>query len=113
MSQHEAVHVFFEYFMDTRYELWQTGGNGGYRMLVGTYDTWDEAFGEAKKRSEECNDEGNYWAEMYGEVDYFILVEEGLTPHKLKRALKYAGNIDFKDRKWVGKEKQWRKLWKR
>ena len=52
--------------VDTRYELWQTGGSGGYKMLVGTYDTWDEAFGVAKQRNEECNDEGNYWAEMYG-----------------------------------------------
>lgn len=94
---------------NTRYELWQTGGNGGYKMLVGTYNTWDEAFDVAKQRNEECNDEGNYWAEM----DYFIIVEEGLTPHKLKRALKFAGNIDFKERKWLGKEKLWRKLWRK
>jgi hypothetical protein len=29
-------------------------------MLVGTYDTWDEAFGVAKQRNEDCNDDGNY-----------------------------------------------------
>lgn len=46
---------------------------------------------------------------MYGEVDCFIIVEEGLNPHKLKRALKYAGNINFKERKWLGTEKQWRR----
>ena len=98
---------------DTRYELWQTGGNGGYKMLVGTYDTWDEAFDVAKQRNEECNDEGNYWAEMYGENDYFIIVEEGLSPHKLKSALKHKGNIDFKEGRWVGNEKKWRKLWRK
>lgn len=98
---------------DTRYELWQTGGNGGYKMLVGTYDTWDEAFGVAKQRNEDCNDDGNYWAEMYGENDYFIIVEEGLSPHKLKSALKRKGNIDFKEGRWLGNEKQWRKLWRK
>lgn len=88
-----------------RYELWQTGGNGGYKMLIGTYDTWDEAFAVAKQRNEEFNDEGNYQAEMYGENDYFIIVEEGLSPHKLKSALKHKGNIDFKAGRWVGNEK--------
>ena len=92
-----------------RYELWQTGGNGGYKMLIGTYDTWDEAFAVAKQRNEEFNDEGNYQAEMYGENDYFIIVEEGLSPHKLKSALKHKGNIDFKAGRWVGNEKKWRK----
>ena len=88
-----------------RYELWQTGGNGGYKMLIGTYDTWDEAFAVAKQRNEEFNDEVNYQAEMYGENDYFIIVEEGLSPHKLKSALKHKGNIDFKAGRWVGNEK--------
>lgn len=60
--------------MNTRYELWQTGGNGGYKMFVGTYDTWDEAFDVAKQRNKECNDEDNCWEEMYGENDYFIIV---------------------------------------
>ena len=96
-----------------RYELWQTGGNGGYKMLIGTYDTWDEAFAVAKQRNEEFNDEGNYQAEMYGENDYFIIVEEGLSPHKLKSALKHKGNIDFKAGRWEKKEKKWRKLWRK
>lgn len=98
---------------EVRYELWQTGGPGGYKMLVGTYDTWDEAFVVAKQRNEECNDEGNYWAEMYGENDCFIIVEEGLSPHKLKCALNYKGNIDFKEGRWVGTEKQWRRRWRK
>jgi hypothetical protein len=50
---------------------------------------------------------------MYGENDYFIIVEEGLSPHKLKSALKCKGNIDFKEGRWVGSEKQWRKLWRK
>lgn len=45
---------------DIRYELWQTGGPGGYKMLVGTYDTWDEAFVVAKQRNEECNGESDF-----------------------------------------------------
>ena len=98
---------------EMRYELWQTGGNGGYKMLIGTYDTWDEAFAVAKQRNEEFNDEGNYQAEMYGENDYFIIVEEGLSPHKLKSALKHKGNIDFKAGRWVGNEKKWIKLWRK
>lgn len=53
------------------------------------------------------------WAEMYGENDYFIIVEEGLSPHKLKSALKHKGNIDFKAGRWVGNEKKWRKLWRK
>lgn len=82
-------------------------------MLVGTYDTWDEAFDVAKQRKEECNDDANYWADMYDENDYFIIVEEGLPPHKLKSALKHKGNIDFKEERWVGNEKKWRKLWRK
>ena len=43
--------------------------------MVGTYDTWDETFNVAKQRNEDCNDEGNYWAEINGDIDYFIIVE--------------------------------------
>ena len=93
--------------MDTKYEVWQTGA--AYRICIGTYDTWDEAFDAAKKKNGEVNDEGNYWAEMYGEADYFFIVEEGLTPHKLKRALMGHGNIDFYGRKMKVGDKRWRK----
>ena len=96
-----------------RYELWQTGGNGGYKMLIGTYDTWDEAFAVAKQRNEEFNDEGNYQAEMYGENDYFIIVEEGRPPQKRKSAIKKKGNNDFKAGRWEKKKKKWRKLWRK
>ena len=93
--------------METKYEVWQTGAS--YRMCIGTFDTWDEAFDAAQKKNSEVNDEGNYWAEMEGENDYFFIVEEGLTPRKLKRALMGRGNVDFYARKMKVGEKRWRK----
>lgn len=74
--------------MNTKYEVWLVGA--AYRMRIGTFDTWDEAFDAAQKENSEVNDEGNYWAEMEVENDYFFIVEEGLTPRKLKCALTWG-----------------------
>lgn len=93
--------------MNTKYEVWLVGA--AYRMRIGTFDTWDEAFGAAQKENSEVNDEGNYWAEMEGENDYFFIVEEGLTLRKLKCALMGRGNVDFYARKMKVGNKRWRK----
>lgn len=93
--------------MNTKYEVWQVGA--AYRMCIGTFDTWDEAFDAAKIKNEACNDEDNFWADEYGENDYFFIVEEGLTPRKLKTALKGPGNIDFLNRSMKKGNKRWKK----
>ena len=77
----------------TRFQVWRQSLAGLDRsQLVGTYDTKEEALEAARLEKAKCDDEGNYWAEMYGENDRFFVVEEGLRPTKLKQILEGKSN---------------------
>lgn len=58
--------------METKYEVCQRVVV--CRMCIGTFDTWDEAFGAVVKK----NDDGNYWANIEYKENYFFIVEERL-----------------------------------
>lgn len=80
---------------NTRYQVWRQSLAGLQRnQLVGTYDTKEEALEAANAEKAKCVEEGNYWAEMYGEADLFFIVEEGICPSKLKRILQKGSNVN-------------------
>ena len=70
-----------------RLELWQDRGLSNMEM-VGEFNTEEEAVKRARALYSEDLD-GNYWAEMYGEVIRFYIFDrlksKGRRKHKLKR----------------------------
>ena len=93
--------------MEKEYTLWHVAS--GYRLVEGTYNSYEAAYEAAKKLDEKYNDETNYWEEKVR----FYIAEEGLRPAQLKKLLSSNSYLKFHiwDKTWrdILKEEQERK----